>query len=144
MIANNLIKIRKQFEKSKLVRKIIQLKLLKLGMDLPTSVKIGNNLQLPHNSIGTVIHPNTSIGNNVKIYQNVTIGRADVNIPYTESKMRGIIIEDNVIIGAGAKILCKDDILYIRKGTIIGANAVVLGSTEENGVYVGIPAKNIR
>lgn len=144
MMANSLIKIRKKFEKSKLVRKIIQLKLLKLGMDLPTSVKIGNNLQLPHNSIGTVIHPNTSIGNNVKIYQNVTIGRADVNTPYTKSKMRGIIIEDNVIIGAGAKILCKNDILYIRKGTIIGANAVVLDSTEENGVYVGIPAKNIR
>lgn len=143
MTVNNFIKIRKKFEKSKFIRKIIQIKLLKLGVDLPVSVKIGSNLQLPHNSIGTVIHPNTSIGNNVKIYQNVTIGRADVDKPYAESRMREIIIEDNVIIGAGAKILCKNDVLRIRKGTIIGANAVVLDSTEENGVYVGIPAKNI-
>lgn len=143
MNANNLIKIRKKFEKNRGIKKIIQMKLLKLGIDLPAKVIIGENLQLPHNSFGTVIHPNTSIGNNVKIYQNVTIGRADVNMPYDKSKMKKIIIEDDVIIGAGAKVLCKNGILRIRKGTIVGANAVVLSSTDENGVYVGIPARNI-
>ena len=43
------------------------------------------------------------------IYQNVTIGRADIQRDFKDSKMKSIIIEDNVIIGAGAKILCKEE-----------------------------------
>lgn len=79
----------------------------------------------------------------MKIYQNVTIGRADVQVNIEQSEMKSIIIENNVIIGAGAKILCKKGTLFIKEGTIIGANAVVLKSTEKNGIYGGIPAKKI-
>lgn len=38
-----------------------------LGVDIPVSVVLGNNVRFPHNSVGTVIHPDTIIGNNVRI-----------------------------------------------------------------------------
>lgn len=53
---------------------------------------------------------------------------------------KGIIIEDDVWIGNGAKIM---DGVIVAKGCVIGASAVVTHSTEPNGIYVGIPAKLI-
>lgn len=53
-----------------------------------------------------------------------------------------IDIQDDVIICAGAKILCKDK-LCIGKGTIIAANSVLLKSTGENEIWAGVPAKCI-
>ena len=54
---------------------------------------------------------------------------------------KGIMIEDDVWIGAGVKIL---DGVTIKKGCIIGANSVVTKSTMEYGIYVGSPAKKIK
>ncbi len=50
------------------------------------------------------------------------------------------IIEENVEIGAGAKIIGS---VKIGKNSKIGANAVVTKSFPENSVLVGVPAKNI-
>ena len=44
-------------------------------------------------------------------------------------------------IGAGVRIL---DGVIVRKGCIIGASSVLTKSTEEYGVYIGVPAKKIR
>lgn len=54
---------------------------------------------------------------------------------------KGIVIEDDVWLGSGVKVL---DGVVIRKGCVIGANAVVTHSTEAYGVYVGIPAHKIK
>ena len=54
---------------------------------------------------------------------------------------KGIVIEDDVWIGSGVKIL---DGVVIGKGCVIGANAVVTKSTESYGVYVGVPAHKIK
>lgn len=54
---------------------------------------------------------------------------------------KGIVIEDDVWIGAGVKIL---DGVTIAKGCVIGANAVVTRSTEAYGIYVGVPAQKIK
>ncbi len=54
---------------------------------------------------------------------------------------QGIVIEDDVWLGTGVKVL---DGVTIKRGCIIGANAVVTHSTEEYGVYVGIPARKIK
>lgn len=54
---------------------------------------------------------------------------------------KGIVIEDDVWIGSGVKVL---DGVTIRKGCVIGANSVVTKSTEEYGIYVGISARKIR
>ena len=53
---------------------------------------------------------------------------------------QGIIIEDNVWIGAGAKVL---DGVTIGKGAVVGANAVVTKSIPAGSCVVGIPAKQI-
>lgn len=67
-----------RFRKNILMGKIIHTILLNKGLDLPAKVQLGKNVRFPHNSIGTVIHPNSIIEDNVWIYQNVTIGRANV------------------------------------------------------------------
>ena len=54
---------------------------------------------------------------------------------------KGIIIEDDVWIGAGVKVL---DGVKIMHGTVVGANAVLTHDTEPFGIYVGIPAKMIK
>lgn len=118
--------------------------ILRRGCSIPKKVQLGNNVLFPHNSIGTVIHPNTIIGDNVKVYQNVTIGRADIYNEFENSKMKKIIISDGAILCARAKILSKEDTLIVGKNTIIGANSVLLNSTGDNEVWVGIPAKRIK
>ena len=112
-----------------------------MGAEIPISVRIGEDFELAHGGFGVVIHPKTIIGNRVKIYPGVTIGRSDIHISIKHSKFEGIIIEDDVILASGAKVLCKDGTLKVKKGTIVGANAVLLCSTNENEIWAGIPAK---
>lgn len=139
-LLKSILTYRKKTKKSVIIPKILKF-LYKI--DLPKEVDIGENLQLPHNATGLVIHPNTTIGNNVKIYQGVTLGRADIHKDINESEFKQIKIDDDVIICAGAKVICKDGILTVGKGTIIGANAVLMCSTGENEIWAGIPAKRI-
>ena len=84
-----------------------------------------------------------TIGNNVKIYQNVTLGRADIWQDSSKSKFKSIHIGDGAIICAGAKVICKKGTLRVGKNTIIGANAVLTCSTGDNEIWAGIPAKKI-
>lgn len=99
------------------------------GCELHTTMSVGGNLQLPHNALGVVINPNAIIGSNVKILQNVTIGgRNGSGAP---------VIDDDVLIGAGAVILGD---VHIYKGAKVGANAVVLCDIPENATAVGVPA----
>lgn len=139
MKVDSIIKIRNIYG----LRRIVQKILLFLGVDLPYKVNLGKNVKFPHNSIGTVIHPNTKIGNEVKIYQNVTIGRADIYNSFEQSEMKRIEIEDGVIICAGAKILSNKDVLKIGRNSIVAANSVLLTSIGENEIWGGIPAKKI-
>ena len=75
---------------------------------------IDSPLILHHGLNGIVIAPNVHIGKNVTIYQHVTISKDD--------KDRTTIIEDDVVLGAGAVILNN---VRIGRGAKIGANAVV-------------------
>lgn len=52
-----------------------------------------------------------------------------------------VCIENNVWIGSKVTVTAGTT---IASGCVIGANAVVTKDTEENGVYVGIPAKKIK
>lgn len=119
-------------------------KILKiLGFEIPTTVKIGENLTFPHLGGNIVIHPSCEIGNDVSIYHGVTIGR---NRPW-EVPSRGfkgkVVIEDGVVICAGAKIIFGDEVLIIKKNTVISANSVLVNSTNENEIWGGIPARKI-
>lgn len=114
-----------------------------LGIEIPKPVIIGKDFELAHGGFGVVIHPSTVIGDRVKIYPGVNIGRSDIHLPIDRSAFEGIIIEDDVILTSGAKVLCKEGTLEVRKGTIIGANAVLLSSTNEGEIWAGVPAKMI-
>lgn len=116
-----------------------------LGVDIPRSVKIGNNVSFPHNSVGTVIHNNTVIEDNVKIYQGVTLGRADVYNPPEKSntKFEGFLIKKGACICAGAKLICKEGTLIVGENAVVAANAVLLNSIGENEIWAGVPAKLI-
>ncbi len=114
-----------------------------LGAEIPCSVPVGDGFELAHGGFGVVIHSKTTIGNRVKIYPGVGTGRADIYRPMSQSKFEGIVIEDDVILSPGSKILCKEGILRVSKGSVIGANAVLLESTGENEMWVGIPAHKL-
>ncbi len=86
---------------------------------------------LPHGLVGIFIHPSVKIGKNITIYQQVTIGENGFG---SESA----VIGDNVVIGAGAKIIGP---VNIGDDVIIGANAVVTKDVPNNQVVGGIPAK---
>lgn len=101
--------------------------------DIPCTVTIGRKLSLPHFGLGVVIHPCTIIGDNVKIYQQVTIGaRGNEWHP---------IIGNGVLIGAGARILGS---VHIGNEVKVGANSVVLSDIPDGVTAVGVPAKIIR
>lgn len=112
-----------------------------LGVEIPRSVKIGNNFRLEHGGNGVVIHSKTVIGNNVRIYQGVTIGRSDIHLPAENSQFEGIRIEDDVILSPGSKVLCKQGILTMASGSMLGANAVLFESTGPGEIWAGIPAR---
>lgn len=129
--------------KNRLFGKLAYYFLKFLGVEIPLSVEIGENFYLVHGAVGTVIHPNTKIGNNVKVYPGVVLGRADIDKTQDNSAFKGFVIEDNVILGAGAKIMGKVDILTIAKGSMIGANAVLTHNTNQGETWAGVPAKKI-
>jgi serine O-acetyltransferase len=129
--------------KNRLFGKLAYFLLKMMGAEIPVSVAIGPGFLLHHGGVGVVIHPKTAIGARVGIYPGVTLGRADVYRPASQSKFEGFVVADDVILGAGAKILCDDGILRIGRGTVIGANAVLTESTGENELWAGIPAKKV-
>lgn len=91
---------------------------------------IESPLILYHGLNGIIIAPNVRIGKNVVIFQHVTIGK--------ENENKETIIEDDVIIGAGAVILNN---VRIGRGANIGANAVVTKNVPPYSIAIGVPAK---
>jgi len=129
--------------KKPLIGKLAYLTLKLLGVELPLSVPIGADLEIAHGGFGIVIHSKAKIGDRVKIYPGVTLGRTDIYKPASESRFEGIVIADDVILSPGSKVLCKEGILCVGRGTIIGANAVLLESTGEWEIWAGIPAHKV-
>jgi len=112
-----------------------------LGIEIPLAVSIGQELELAHGGFGVVIHSQCKIGERVKIYPGVTLGRADIYRPMEESRFEGIVVENDVILCPGCKILCKSGVLVVSQGTVVGANAVLLTSTGRDEIWAGIPAR---
>lgn len=112
-----------------------------LGVEIPLGVPVGPEFELAHGGVGVVVHSRSSIGARVKIYPGVTLGRADIYKPMSGSSFVGIVLEDDVILSPGAKVLCKQGVLRVGRGSVIGANAVLLESTGEMEIWAGIPAR---
>jgi serine O-acetyltransferase len=108
---------------------------LRLATTVLYSIEIGNDIELGEginftHTLGTVIGGTSKVGARVKFMGNNTIGTAkDNGCP---------VIEDDVVIGCGARILGP---VRIGRGAFIGANAVVLSDVPAGAIATGIPAK---
>lgn len=101
---------------------------------LPPSVVVGRGTVFGYGGLGVVIHKRCELGKNVVVGSNVTIGG--------RSGLDGVPrIEDEVMIGTGAKILGP---VTIGRGASVGANAVVLKDVAPGTTVVGIPARELR
>ena len=102
----------------------------KTGIDIHPGASIGESFFIDHGT-GIVIGQTTSIGNNVKIYQGVTLGALAVDKAHAEIK-RHPTIEDNVIIYSGATILGGNTV--VGHDSVIGGNVWLTNSVEPHSV----------
>ncbi len=112
-----------------IARMISGINLFLTKVDIHPGAKVGHRLFIDH-AIGVVIGETAVIGDDCLIYQGVTLGGLSL-----EKTKRHPTLENNVIIGAGAKVLGN---ITIGQGAKIGANAVILRDIEPNSVAVGI------
>ncbi|WP_051732363.1 serine O-acetyltransferase [Kitasatospora phosalacinea] len=129
--------------RSRLFGRLVQEALALYGLEVPAAAEIGPGLVVFHRGFGTVLHPYTTLGANVTLYNGVTIGRADPWVPQELSAMRRVVLEDGVVVCAGAKIVCKSGTLTVGADTVVGANAVLTRSTGPGEVWAGAPARKV-
>ena len=105
------------------------------GIEIHPGATIGRRLVIDHGT-GIVIGETAEIGDDVLLYQGVTLGGTG-----KDTGKRHPTIEDNVMIGSGAKVLGP---ITIRRSARIAAGAVVLQEVPENATAVGVPAQIVR
>jgi serine O-acetyltransferase len=100
------------------------------GIEIHPAAKIGRRLFIDH-GMGVVIGETAVIGDDITLYQGVTLGGTG-----KEQGKRHPTIEDNVVVGSGAKILGN---ITVGRNCRIGAGSVVLRNVPENSTVVGVP-----
>lgn len=105
------------------------------GIEIHPGAQIGKGLFIDH-GMGVVIGETTIIGDNCLLYQGVTLGGTG-----KDKGKRHPTLGDNVMVGAGAKVLGP---IRIGNNVKIAANAVVLKDIPDNCTAVGVPARIAR
>lgn len=105
------------------------------GIEIHPRARIGRRFFIDHGE-GVVIGETTIIGDDVLIYQQVTLGGTG-----NEHGKRHPTIGNNVIIGAGAKILGN---ITIGDNTRVGAGSVVVDNVPEHCTVVGVPGRVVQ
>jgi len=105
------------------------------GIEIHPKASIGNRFFIDHGE-GVVIGETSIIGDDVLIYQQVTLGGIG-----SEHGKRHPTIGNNVIIGAGAKVLGN---IIIGNNVRIGAGSVVIDNVPENSTVVGVPGRVVQ
>ena len=100
------------------------------AIEIHPGAKIGRRLFIDH-GVGVVIGETAVVGDDVTLYQGVTLGGTG-----KEHGKRHPTIEDNVVVGGGAKILGN---ITVGKNCRIGAGSVVLRNVPEDSTVVGVP-----
>ncbi|HOV98001.1 MAG TPA: acyltransferase [Bacteroidota bacterium] len=115
--------------------------------ELGEGLMIGNNVGISQGAF-IQVRGFVKIGSNVMFGPHVSIfsenhGIDDITIPIIEqpSIRKGVVIEDDVWIGANSTIL---DGVIIGKGSVIAAGSVVTKNILPYTVVAGVPAKTIR
>jgi serine O-acetyltransferase len=102
------------------------------GIEIHPGATIGPGFFIDH-GMGVVIGETAEIGANVTLYHGVTLGGTSLN-----KGKRHPTLRDNVVVGAGAKILGA---FTVGEDSRIGANAVVVKPVPPNAVVVGVPGQ---
>ena len=118
-----------------IARMISQRCVRRTGIEIHPGAQIGRRFFIDHGT-GTVIGETTVIGDDVTVYQGVTLGGTGKDIG-----KRHPTIGNNVLIGAGAKVLGP---VTVGDNTNIAAGAVVLDRIPKNSTAVGVPARVVR
>lgn len=125
-----------QFEVPLIPRFISEMAHSETGIDIHPRAQIGEKFTIDHGT-GVVIGSTAILGNNVKIYQGVTLGAKSFPLDDEGNPIKGIarhpILEDNVVIYAGATILGR---VTIGKGSVIGGNVWVTNNLPPNSRVV--------
>jgi serine O-acetyltransferase len=111
------------------------------GIDIHPGARIGRRFFIDHGT-GVVIGETTTIGDNVRLYQGVTLGAKSPRGGATlRGKKRHPTIEDDVTIYAGATILGGETI--IGEGTVIGGNVWLIESVSPFSKVIAEPATHL-
>lgn len=113
-------------------RFIMQVARFLTGIEIHPAAKLGPGLFIDH-GMGVVIGETAEIGENVTLLQGVTLGGTSL-----KREKRHPTLGDNVVVGAGAKIIGA---FKIGDGSRIGAGSVVVREVPPNSVVVGVPGR---
>ncbi len=102
------------------------------GIEIHPAATIGDNFFIDH-GFGVVIGETAIIGDNCTIYHGVTLG----GTTWKKGK-RHPTLGNNVVIGAGAKILGP---ITIADKARIGSNAVIVKSVDKGRTVIGVPGR---
>ena len=107
----------------------------KTGIEIHPGATIGRRLVIDH-GMGVVIGETAEIGDDVLLYQCVTLGGTG-----KDHGKRHPTIGNNVLIGAGAKVLGP---FTVGDNARVAAGAVVLNPVPPDSTAVGVPARVVR
>ena len=102
------------------------------GIEIHPAARLGRGLFIDH-GMGLVIGETAEVGRNVTLLQGVTLGGTSL-----KREKRHPTLGDNVVVGAGAKILGG---FTIGDNSRIGAGSVVVREVPPNCVVVGVPGR---
>ncbi len=102
------------------------------GIEIHPGAKIGKGVFIDH-GMGVVIGETAIVGDYALIYQGVTLGGTG-----KESGKRHPTLGNNVVVGAGAKVLGN---IQIGDRVRIGAGSIVLRDVPPDATVVGIPGR---
>src|SRR5262245_52799759 len=102
------------------------------GIEIHPAAKLGPGLFIDH-GMGVVIGETAETGRNVTIYQGVSLAGTSL-----KREKRHPTLGDNVVVGAGAKIIGG---FTIGENSRIGAGSVVVREVPPNSVVVGVPGR---
>lgn len=118
-----------------IARLISQISRFITGIEIHPGARIGNGLFIDH-GMGVVIGETAEVGDNCTIYHGVTLGGTG-----KDAGKRHPTIGNNVLIGAGAKILGP---FKIGDNSMIGAGSIVLGEVPANTTVTGSKARPVK
>lgn len=104
------------------------------GIEIHPGANIGNRFFIDH-GMGVVIGETAEIGNDCTLYHGVTLGGTS-----WEKAKRHPTLGNNVVVGAGAKILGP---ITIGDNARVGSNSVVVKDVPADATVVGIPARTV-